>query len=110
MRALFKQAGIQPIETETTCGKLVYGYYSCNAPPSIGFNIGGSNFDFESKALEWKDDGSGNCTAIITGFDKHPEGSWLVGQAWMQGKYIDHNSMGKSMGFAKLKDPSGAAN
>lgn len=93
-------------ETNTTCGQALYGYYPCDKPPQVGFEIGGTNWDIEPSALKWKDDGANNCTAIIVG---HPPigdavDFWIVGQSFMQGKYLDHNGKNRVMGFAKLKN------
>ena len=105
---LFERAGIQAVDTMTPCGKQVFGYYPRDKPPQIGFKIGGVNFDLEPSALKWKDDGAGNCTAVITGHHWLNGYGFIVGQAWMQGKYIDHDTKSKSMGFGRLKDPAGA--
>lgn len=109
VRALFEKAGIQAMNTTTPCGKQIFGYYPCDDPPRIGFKIGGVDFDFEPSALRWKDDGANNCTALITGHYDQNANYWVVGQAWMQGKYIDHDTTSRTMGFAKLKDPVGGS-
>jgi pepsin A len=47
----------------------------------------------------------GNCTAVIHGTDEFGSGPgaiWLVGQAFFQGRYIDHNIDDYTMGFANL--------
>ncbi len=93
---------------ETSCGKLLYGYYPCDAPPNFGFNIGGTVFDIEPKALNRKNNGDNNCTTIVTGqFGEEFLGARYVGQPFMQGKYIDHHDATRSMGFAVLKDTTG---
>ena len=61
-------------------------------------------FNIEPSAFDEADDGGGNCTAIIAGIDL---GVWIVGQAFFQGKYVDHNVDGKSMGFAQLVNKAG---
>lgn len=105
VRALFEKVGVQAVESvllrlillftiktshqyanlstaETVCGKRIYGYYPCDSPPKIGFNIGGENFVIEREAFRWKDDGANNCTAIMTGIPNFNEG-WTVGQPFM---------------------------
>lgn len=41
------------------------------------------------KLLRWKNDNN-SCTAAITDSDIGP-GGWIVGQSWLQGKYVDHD-------------------
>lgn len=136
------------LETETECGKELYGYYPCKTPksdratlnltpshdacsktyadvctlrnigdnpPQIGFNIGGTNFDILPSALRMKDDGANNCTAVIVGQpDLNLYSYWIIGNAFMQGKYIDHdgrnatqyNQTWATLGFATLKKPA----
>lgn len=62
-----------------------------------------------------KDDGANNCTAIIVGQpNENLYSFWIVGQAFMQGKYIDHDggnatrfeTKGARLGFATLKNPA----
>ena len=108
VRTLFKQAGVEPMWTHTECGKMLFGYYPCNAPPRTGLQFDGKNFDFESEALRWKEVSANNCSILITGSPDAAANSWLVGQAWMQGKYIDHDAEGMTIAFANLKDPVNA--
>lgn len=117
VQALFDAAGIQAVELSLPgCTKVLTGYYPCASPPQIGFGFPSAKvaasatgstsktstiFDIEPSAFQEADDGSGNCTAIIAGIDL---GVWIVGQAFFQGKYVDHNVDGSSMGFATLVD------
>lgn len=99
VQKIFKAAGITSKNTGTT----IEGHYNCAKPPTVGFNLGGKNFNIVPKALAFKQDDKGqNCTASIFGSDDFG-GSWLVGQAFFQGRYIDHNVDDKTMGFANLK-------
>ena len=104
---LFDAAGIQGVtQTLSGCTKVLTGYYPCASPPTVGFKFpagaDGKVFDILGSAFEEADDGAGNCTAIVAGIDFGP-GIWIVGQAWFQGKYVDHDVSGKTLGFADLK-------
>ncbi|OAA39507.1 aspartyl protease [Beauveria brongniartii RCEF 3172] len=97
VREVYKSAGI----TEVSTANGIEGHYSCSNPPVIGFNLGGKNFNIDPKALAFKKEGD-NCTASLMGTEDFGT-IWLVGQAFFQGRYIDHNGSGKTMGFADLK-------
>lgn len=97
MKSLFSKAGIQAVQTQNG----ITGYYKCSAPPTIGFSIGGKNFNVLPGALAFQKNGD-NCTASVHGTNSFG-GSWLVGQAFFQGRYIDHNIDDGTMGFADLK-------
>jgi cathepsin D len=119
VRAMFKAAGITAVEnpgngnTPTTLD----GYYDCSKPPQLGFGFpsagqaahsknkavsaSSSIFNVLPQVLAQKNN-NGNCTAIIHGTDEF-QGMWLVGQAFFQGHYIDHNVDAGTMGFATLK-------
>ncbi|KHN99762.1 aspartic protease precursor [Metarhizium album ARSEF 1941] len=94
---LFRQAGIRAVQTSAG----LTGHYNCSAPPAIGFSFGGKNFDLLPAALAFAKDGD-DCTAAVHGSDAFG-GRWLVGQAFFQGRYIDHNIADATMGFADLK-------
>ncbi|WPH02271.1 Hypothetical protein R9X50_00512700 [Acrodontium crateriforme] len=83
----------------------VTGYYPCSSPPSLGFRFpagsSGSVFNAAPAALAYAKNGN-NCTAVIQGTVGFGD-QWLVGQAFFQGKYIDHNIDAGTMGFANLK-------
>jgi pepsin A len=96
VRSIFDVAGIKYSEYSNG----ITGYYSCNSPPDIGFVFGGKTFNILDSALAFKMDG-GNCTASIHGTSDFGD-SWLVGQAFFQGKYVDHNIDDGTMGFANL--------
>lgn len=105
VQKLFDAAGIQGVNlTLPGCTEVLTGYYPCAKPPadvSFAFPTGSSNrFSIEPSAFQEADDGSGNCTAIVAGIDF---GIWIVGQAWFQGKYVDFNVVGNSIGVAQLK-------
>ena len=114
VKALFSAAGIQAVETSNPAG--VTGYYPCSSPPSFGFGFpsaagtagrkrGASAtstvFNVLPAALQESKVGN-NCTASIHGTSDFGD-SWLVGQAFFQGRYIDHNVDAGTMGFANLK-------
>ncbi|KAM3512508.1 hypothetical protein MY11210_003851 [Beauveria gryllotalpidicola] len=93
---VYKAAGIKEVSTANG----IEGHYSCSNSPAVGFNLGGKNFNIDPKALAFKKEGD-NCTASLMGTDDFGS-MWLVGQAFFQGRYIDHNAFGKTMGFADL--------
>lgn len=107
-RALFKALKIQSVEQhEAGCSSIVYGYYPCDKPPQVGFQVGDKTFNIDASQFALEDNGNNNCTAVVTGidFDFAPDW-WLVGQAWFQGKYTDfHRSGGDeyTFGVAHLK-------
>ncbi|TQV94532.1 hypothetical protein V2A60_005572 [Cordyceps javanica] len=94
---VFKAAGIKQVTVENG----IQGHYSCSNAPTIGFNLGGKNFNIDPKALAFKKDGD-DCTASLLGTTDFGN-TWLVGQAFFQGRYIDHNVDDGTMGFANLK-------
>lgn len=96
VRRVFDAAGVK--YTEDSNG--ITGYYSCSSPPTIGFVFGGKTFNILPSALAFKKDGD-NCTASVHGTTNFGN-NWLVGQAFFQGKYIDHNIDDGTMGFANL--------
>ncbi|EFY85058.1 aspartic protease precursor [Metarhizium acridum CQMa 102] len=95
--AVFAQAGVQAVPTSSG----IAGYYNCSAAPAMGFSFGGANFDILPEALAFARSGD-NCTAAVHGSDAFGD-NWLVGQAFFQGRYIDHNVDDGTMGFADLK-------
>lgn len=107
-RALFKALKIQTVEQhEAGCSTIVYGYYPCDNPPEVGFQVGDKTFNIHPSQFALEDNGNNNCTAVVTGidFDFAPEW-WLVGQAWFQGKYADfyrESSDTYTFGVAHLK-------
>ncbi|KAK8932726.1 Aspartic protease [Metarhizium anisopliae] len=94
---VFARAGVQAVPTSTGLA----GYYNCSAPPAIGFSFAGANFDILPSALAFASNGD-NCTAAVHGSDAFGD-NWLVGQAFFQGRYVDHNVADGTMGFADLK-------
>ncbi|KAF3056820.1 aspartic peptidase domain-containing protein [Trichoderma sp. SZMC 28012] len=97
VKTLFQKAGIQAV----TNSNGITGYYACDAPPTIGLAFGGNNFNILPEALAFSQNGN-NCTASIHGTSEFGS-QWLVGQAFFQGKYIDHNVDDGTMGFANLQ-------
>ena len=125
----FKAASIQyVVQTSEDAGTSVTGYFPCDQPPALGLSIPSqSNATtatrqksklvshrssiFNIAPDQWiaADNGNNNCTAIVTGLDFEGSGSsdWILGQAWFQGKYIDHNSDQGAVGIATLKNKAG---
>lgn len=110
VKKLFNAAGIRSQTLNLPgCTQVVAGSYQCDkAPTNIGFAFPSGNqkpLNIEGAAFqEAKDDnGDGNCTATVTGID-FGSNFWIVGQSWMQGKYVDFNFDGSNVGFAILKN------
>lgn len=109
------------------------GFYPCDNPPVLQFgfpslktateaemqnysriSLNRTLFGMLPESLEQSRTGN-NCTAIIHGYDTSASvyqagfdcysttDCWIIGQAFFQGKYIDHNTENKTMGFANLK-------
>ncbi|KAI0470051.1 aspartic peptidase domain-containing protein [Xylariaceae sp. FL0804] len=122
VRELFDAVGIQAVEQSLPdCASVLFGYYNCSAPPAIAFRfLGGGDsgghgnrygpaWTVEPSAFEQARNGGDNCTAIITGLDGNADGlgeQWILGQAFYQGKYVDHDVTGASLGIAEMKDQS----
>jgi cathepsin D len=108
VRELFLEVGIQPVEQHLPdCTAVLFGYYNCSSPPPIGFEFGdGMIWHIEKSAFAQANDGEDDCTAIITGLNGTADGlleQWIVGQAFYQGKYLDHNAANKTLGLAMMK-------
>ncbi|KAE9373114.1 acid protease [Stipitochalara longipes BDJ] len=124
VQAMFDAAGIQsvltPNQTTDTFPELT-GYYPCDNPPNFGFGLPSITnatsakqhhnqtishqstiFEILPEALKFNSTGN-NCTASIFGNDEFGNGFWLIGQTFFQGRYIDHDISGLTMGFANLK-------
>ena len=104
VQALFDKLGIQGIDNNGDgCSGQLFGYYACDRPPRVGFQFGGSNqtFYIDPEAFEMENNGNNNCTATITGSDIGT-GAWIVGQSWFQGKYVDFDATGNTVGVALL--------
>ena len=89
------------------CTKVLFGYYPCDKPPTVGFKVGTGDQEItniEPEAFVQSRNGNNNCTSIVTGLDFD---LWIIGQAWFQGKYVDFNDAGKEIGVAQLKDKTG---
>ncbi|CZR62087.1 uncharacterized protein PAC_11984 [Phialocephala subalpina] len=111
--------GIQGVLQNSSEGQQLVGYFPCDKPPTVGFSfpsqsnvstatktISKNSTVFNIPASAWAavDNGSNNCTAIMSGqdFATFP-GLWVVGQPFMQGRYIDHNVADGTIGIAPLK-------
>ena len=83
---------------------MLFGYYRCDSPPDVGFTFGNStqplNMSFEYSQSVEED---GFCLSNLRGSDQlHDE--WSIGQAWLEGKYVDFNSNNQQLSVALLKD------
>lgn len=111
---MFEALGIQAVEQNLPgCTSVLFGYYPCDSPPKVGFQLGSENpiFNIEPAAFEQANNGGNNCTATVTGIDLgFPGGLWILGQSWFQGKYVDfYNEGGEpSIGVAHLSNPTTA--
>jgi hypothetical protein len=119
-RKIFNECGIQTVERHLDgCpNNVVLGYYPCNNPPTVGIQFELANntsssspvFNIGPKSFRAGHNGGNNCTSVlVSGYEDSPGyiSTWLVGQAWFQGKYVDMNSEGLSLGVATLKDTRG---
>lgn len=101
VKAIYKSLNI-PTSQKTVQGiSYLYGYYPCDKPPTVGFVLGGKTFNIVPSVWPAVQNGNNNCTAVLQGTDGFGS-SWLVGQAFFQGRYIDHNIDAQTMGFANL--------
>ncbi|KAL6904512.1 aspartic peptidase domain-containing protein [Trichoderma evansii] len=122
VKEVFDAAGIQSIyrHNNDTLTTTLDGIYPCDTPPLFGFGFPSESDAFEARsaqssaishessifnifpdALAEYSDGQGNCAASIHGID-HEEDSWILGQGFFQGRYIDHNIREHILGFADL--------
>jgi hypothetical protein len=104
---IFRDLGIQAVnQTSAACQGVLYGYYPCDSPATVGFTVGSETFYIEPSAFKLADNGNNNCTATITAVAELADFDfWIVGQTWFQGKYVDFQQP-KSIGAAVLKDKS----
>jgi len=122
VKTLFAAVGITAVTVAGTGGNptTINGYYPCAKPPALGYGFPSVSqaaaaaksktssvshtstiFNILASELAENSTASGNCTAVIHGTDAFGE-DWLVGQAFFQGRYIDHNVANQTMGFANL--------
>ncbi|KAK0270330.1 hypothetical protein LTR35_014129 [Friedmanniomyces endolithicus] len=82
VRKLFDILGNEDVRQNLPgCTAVLFGYYPCDAPPTIGFSPGSSTrpFDIEPSASQQADNGNNTCTAIVTGIDLSPvKPLWLL--------------------------------
>ncbi|EED19138.1 hypothetical protein TSTA_024610 [Talaromyces stipitatus ATCC 10500] len=127
VQELFDKAGMQSVLRQSNnTGSLVRtldGFYSCDHPPSFGFQfpslanattarlrkstvVSHQSRVFQiyySALAENSSEDGGNCRASIHGTDSFGD-SWIVGQRFFRGRYIDHNVEENTMGFADLQE------
>ncbi|OOQ90920.1 hypothetical protein PEBR_01932 [Penicillium brasilianum] len=122
--AIFKAASIQyVVQTSEDAGTSVTGYFPCDQPPTLGLSIpsqsnattatrqksklvGHRSSIFNIAPDQWiaADNGSNNCTAILSGTDTFPIADlWVVGQPFFHGIYVDHNLQDRTLGFAAAR-------
>lgn len=113
--ALFNLANIQSVLIPSKAGNTLVGYYPCSSPPTIGLSLPSKSnltssvasntstiFDIGYSA-QFSSQNGNNCTSAISGFDYEAQpGLWVIGQAFFQGKYVDHDLDNGIMGFAVL--------
>ncbi|KAF2484716.1 aspartic peptidase domain-containing protein [Neohortaea acidophila] len=100
--------------------KTLLGYFDCSKPPTIGFSFPatsqlkkgqkGTNFNVSPDVwdvYEHKHD-AGNCTSILGGINALGT-TWLLGQSFFAGHYIDFNVQNETISYANLKDSSGGS-
>jgi hypothetical protein len=104
------------VETTSSCGKVLFGTYPCNAtPPEFGFSFkderpdanGGLVWPFDASAWKLARDG-GSCTAPIVGWEGIGNNTWFLGQAWLRGKYVDFDLDNTTFTVANLTDIGGS--
>ena len=104
---IFKQHDITVAkDNDQSCGLMIYGYYDCETHPTIGFNISTySGPVMNLERVEMTKNGKGNCTSRLVGRDIYPEGPnfWVLGQAWLEGKYVDFDGAEGTICAAYLK-------
>ncbi|PYH96565.1 acid protease [Aspergillus ellipticus CBS 707.79] len=124
--SIFEATSIQAVVQNTTDGVTVTGYFPCDSPPTLGFNIpsqanasaaakSGSElvshqssiFNIEGEQWIAADNGNNNCTAILSGMTvaSYPT-LWVVGQPFFRGLYIDHSVANATVGLATAKTQS----
>ncbi|PMD39253.1 acid protease [Hyaloscypha variabilis F] len=126
--SLFNATGIQGVLQSTPDGPLLTGYFPCDKPPTVGFGFPsasdaaaaannstssvskkGSIFNIPTNQWAAANNGNNNCTAVLSGANvPNITGLWVVGQAFFQGLYIDHNLANGTVGFAPLKNGGNA--
>ncbi|TVY71282.1 Aspartic protease, partial [Lachnellula suecica] len=126
---LFEMVGIQGVLQPSASGDVLVGYFPCGTPSAVGLSLpsksnisatmGLSGFSDTSKVFNVLADAMSagpvdadgkNCTFAISGFDVvELPGLWVFGQAFSQGKYMDHNFAAGSLGLAELNSTSQVA-
>ncbi|KAJ0164902.1 Aspartic protease [Colletotrichum tanaceti] len=104
---LFENAGIQAVNLSLPgCKKIMTGHYPCDKPPPVTFSLSTGGEDalgIEAAAFKQAANGENNCTTTITGIANNTK-FWVIGQSWLQGKYVDFDVTGRTIGVAYLKD------
>lgn len=103
---IFESLGITP-ETSGTGQEYTqhYATYDCEkAPPDFAFAFGSDGTQWTFDPTAWKltrtDEG---CTLPIVGWDWISPDTWLLGQVWLRGKYVEFDLERRTMMVAKLK-------
>ncbi|PWY90676.1 acid protease [Aspergillus heteromorphus CBS 117.55] len=124
--SIFEATSIQAVVQNTTDGVTVTGYFPCDSPPTLGFNIPSTAnataaakadsglishqskiFNIEGEQWIAADNGNNNCTAVLSGanVEGYPT-LWVAGQAFFRGLYLDHNVANATIGLATAKNQS----
>ncbi|KAI9644565.1 hypothetical protein NHQ30_006586 [Ciborinia camelliae] len=115
IETLFNLTNIQSVLIPSAAGNTLVGYYPCSTLPTIGLSLpsqsnltspASSNsstiFNLETSTLSMGHEGN-NCTSVISGFDYGGKpGLWVIGQAFFEGKYLDHDLENGILGVAQL--------
>ena len=108
--------GSKVVEVQEDCGILLSATYPCDTIlPEFGFAFwpatASASVDDVWHIHEdvWRESDTNNiCTAPIVGLDNLADNTWLLGQAFLRGKYVDFNVEDAAVTFAKYNDPHGA--
>jgi hypothetical protein len=103
VRQIFSATGIQGVMTSSPSGDMLKGYFPCDSPPTVGFNLPSKAnasaaaadrtslvshtstlFNIPADAWAFADNGNNNCTAALSGQDfVTAPGLWVVGQGML---------------------------
>jgi hypothetical protein len=63
VKQIFESIGIQAVQQNLPeCTSVLFGYYPCDAPPTVGLQLGNSSrtFNIELSAFQQADNGGNN--------------------------------------------------
>lgn len=84
---------------------VLVGYYDCGRHPDIAFTFDGdSGPELRLEPLRTTRNSEGKCISSLVGGDVDAlPTTWYLGQAWLQGKYVDFDAAGGTVSAAYLK-------